>query len=261
VDGDVALVQLLDRTLRDEAFWRLIASPDRRASTELAGRAVSIYQRTWPLVTAMQDAEDEQPMYHALAVVRDIAAIAAASSYPWTDAELAEYEVHISTRAIIELSIRLYNVDDWAAGLGHPLELVHATSVPEEAWLSQPGPVEDYESGVAEQICGLLRLYGDILDLGEIPPSLSRDDALRWSCALVSVTRGMLVYSRSRVPIEAQAVFAANVFVADALFVATTEMVPIDELFPTEDDLRWLIGPAGCEWLQTHGAEPPDWLA
>lgn len=261
MDAEVSLARLLAQTLRDEAFWAWMASPDELACEALASRALKLYRRTWPLIDTSRE-DDVRPMHHALAIVRDIAAAAATSSYPWTDAQRVEYGVKVATRAVIELAIRLYDVDDWAAELGHRLEL-HNSGVPEEAWLDQPDAIDDYESTVATQVSEQLRLYAGILDVGDAPEVrgfLSSAEGRRAFSALVSVARGMLVYARGHLPQEAQTALVAHVYVADALFVAARGTTRPTDLFPTKEYLQWLLDSDGRDWLLGQGNELPDWL-
>jgi hypothetical protein len=261
VDPEAGVAQLLASTLHDEALWAWVESPDDLAREALARRAVKLYQRTWPLIDASRDG-DPQPIHYALAVIRDIAATAATSSYPWTEAQRDEFGVKVATRALIELAIRLYDVDDWAAELGYPLGL-HDSGIPEEAWLDQPEPIEDYEATVAAQVCELLRLYGGVLDVGDAPEvrdALSGAEQRRAYAALVNVARGMMVYARSRLPAEAQPALIGYVYVADALFVASRNGTDVSDLFPSKEYLRWLLHPDGRDWLLSQGGELPDWL-
>ena len=258
---EARLAGLLARTLEDETLWEWLDAPAGPAHEALAERAVKLFRHIWPLTEARLDAS---PVHHALAVMRDIAGLAAVQSYPWTDQERAEFQVRVpgNSRALTELSIRLYDIDAWAERNGHPLTLRSSADVPEEAWPDPPIEVDDAERRAARDVCATLDLYEAVLATRDDPrmqEHLTGAEGRRGFCALPLVARRMLIYGRGHFPHEgAEIALGAHVLAADALFVATRD--PGGELFPTEEYLRWLLDPEGREWLLDNGCELPESL-
>jgi hypothetical protein len=263
VDEEADLARLLAETLADDALWASMTSPDTRSRHGLARRAIRLYRRTWPIIAKRPD---ESPLTAALSVVREIAALAAHHSYPWTQEERVEFRLKKlqDPRKIVELWIRLYDLQVWAAGLGSPLDVkggpVTDSDIPEDVWLDPAERVDDRDA--ARDVATVLDVYTGILatrDDPSIQSSLTSSEWRRGYCALVIHARRMLIYGQSHLPAEAQLALTANVLAADALFVATYE--PDGELFPTEEYLQWLLNPEARDWLLTHDLDLPESLS
>jgi len=253
------LARLLAETFRDDGLWRDLATADDTVSAMLAARAVTLYRGIWPVMDASRDA-DATPLYHAVAVIREVADAAAISAYPWTESERAEFNVWVPTRAIIELQARLYDVGEWVAEFGESLDLRHQ-GVPEEAWNDEPDRLDNPGATLAENVATTLTTYGMIVEAREIARQvIATEEAHRWASALVSGARGSLLYGRGRLPPEAEPALVAQLYAAEAIFVASREVDDPTDLFPSLDFIRWLLEPEAVEWLVEEGADLPDWL-
>jgi hypothetical protein len=107
---EAVLASLLADTLTDDRWWaKFAASPNEsRWSEALADRAVHLYRQTFPVIETRLGKEPA-PVDQGLAVLREIADAAAMRSSQWA---LTQPEpVYIATREVIELFVRLYEVD------------------------------------------------------------------------------------------------------------------------------------------------------
>jgi hypothetical protein len=205
--------------------------------------------------------EEPAPVDHAVALLREIADAAAMRSSDWA---LTQPEPpNIATRAVIELLVRLYDVDQWAAALGIPLAVDQET-LPEEAW-PDAGPRP------ALGVDDLLRAFGRAAHAYERaaevrhqpggPKALHNEAARAGACELIYATRSWHIWARRQPEAQPAAISASMVFMAEACFIATWERVPAGPLPPDREFLTALLASSGAPaWAVDHGFEIPDWL-
>src|SRR4051812_41031169 len=166
--AEAKLAALLARTVADESLWSALAarSDDEQVRVFLSGTALHLYRRTSPVIEARLDATSPSPLDHAIAAIREVADSAALLSYRWKPEALSG--LVLPPRAVIEFAIRADDVDDWAAGLGHPLALTQR-DVPDGGWPTQSAHQEsELGSGdLASVAATTLATYGELLEARE----------------------------------------------------------------------------------------------
>jgi hypothetical protein len=288
MDVEQTLARLLAQTIAGDCWEALASDPKDQASRDaMAARALRLYHEITPASEAWLDDETDA-IEAALMPLRALADSYAILSRPWSDEERRRLPV-IPTRGAIEWMIRSFDVDEWAANLGSPLHLTGASAIFEEPPHNEPqGP---YAPGEAEEtlasmfmsamngfktIHDLWQLYDteipglDSINKEEIPGlpasatgrDLLRSDPVRdAACREIAAARGNIVWTRTYVGLEAEAVAIAQFWTAQGCFVATHERRNDSPLFPSFEFLRALIDVTNArEWLDDHNAELPEWL-
>lgn len=257
------LAALLASSLEDRAWWTLLQMDDAGDGfrEEAARRAVEVYRTTAPLIGPRLAFEAEEPYDHAIGVLRMVADAWAMRSQRWTASELEG--LRIPTRDVIELFVRLYDLDEWARSLGRSLDL-GAPGVPEEAWPVQVREAEVSADDLAARFVTAASAYGQVLDLRESAvgrEQLRSDEFRRAACAEIGQGRAWLVWARAHVSTDGELVALGMLFISQAVFVACCDPQPEERLFPTSGFLRALLAKTDARgWLVDHGAELPDWL-
>ena len=220
--------------------------------------------RTAPFIRASAGAAGKsEPVDNAVGLLRELADACALHSYDWSPEERAT--LRIPTRAALESNARLYGVDSWVTGLGHPLELAAAGHAggglahrprrlganlgarPGRALQRGRGPLRRRAGGPHGR-ARMARAAGRGVPQRRVPE--------------VAVARGWLLWTTGFLGPEALPVAHAKLLMAQMFFVASRDATFEEVLFPSEEFLQQLLGATGATaWLQEHGATLPEWLA
>lgn len=258
LDSEASLANLLSQVLGDDSWWMKFAavSDDEQWRVALADRALDLYGRTSPVIES-RVTKEVAAIDYGIAILREIADSAAMRSCPVT------LSVPIPTRAVIELEVRLYEVDDWAARLGWPIDL-RESGVPEEAWPVEAGNPDLTSSDFVTEFLSAVEVYERVMEVRNSPgasEALGSDGAREGAWEMIHAARSWFVWSRGQVDSGVMTVAGAMVYMAQAVFIASRERTVHDTLFPTKEFLRTLLhGWGGHEWLVGHGSGLAEWL-
>lgn len=257
--------RLLAESLADEEWWEAAATfpSDADWQTETAARAVELYRVTSRFVRERLDADEITPVDHAAGVLRGVADTCAMLSQTWT-AEVRD-ELHVPTRPLTELVVRLYDLDEWAQALGCPLTLADDKGVPDEAWPEGEVFADMTQDYLVEQFAARAATYANMLDLradpGDANELREHQDLREGACLEISWSRACMIWIRSHLPTELESIGIAMLFIAQAFFVMSREANSDEPLFPSKDYLRSLLERTDAHvWLYEQGAELPAWL-
>ena len=257
-----ALAALLTTSLEDRDWWASVEAEECDAGVrgEAARRAVELYRTTGRLIAPRLTVDVEEPVDHAIGALREIADAWAMRSVLWTP---SDQDLRIPTRRVIELFVRLYDLDEWARGLGHPLDL-DERGIPEEVWSRGAPEAEISANDLAARFVTAVSTYMEVLGLresGEWRGLLRSDEFRRAACLEIGQGRAWLVWTRSHLSSEVEPVALGMLFVAQASYVIGCEPKVREELFPTPEYLRALLAKTDAdEWLRDQAAELPDWI-
>jgi hypothetical protein len=263
--SEVALATLLSDVLADHGWWAEFAasSPRRSHARVLANRAVDLYRTTGRFIETRLDAAVE-PVDRAVGVLREIADGAALRSNAW--AVEFDGDIRLPDRPLIELMIRIDDVDDWAARFGRDLPLSHHEGVPDDVWPSEsPGGLDFGPDDFLDAWAVLPETFGAVVDRrNEIAAATESEhlDSFREAAAtLIYETRNWLRWVRGNLPAEAEVLAVAAVFMAQGTFVAAWDASTTEGLFPSAAYLSELLHRSDAlDWLNEHGRSTPDWL-
>jgi hypothetical protein len=262
-DFEVTVASLLASVLRREQLWQQLeaASRSRRDRDQLAVAAAEIYSETAVLASELIDDDTLTPTVYALGILRDIGDACALTAT--TPVEIGRRAV--PTRAVIELEIRLYEVERWAEALGIALDLhCDRDRVPPEAWMDEEAAERFSDAGFATQFVASIEGYDRFRRLLENERAIDtlRSEEFRTAAASdISSARGWTGWARRNLPTGVHPAAAAMVYMAQGCFSATILEIGPNELFPTNAFLRDLVGSSPAyAWLTTQGANLPGWL-
>lgn len=262
LESEREVAEWLASLINDTRLWASIE--DGAASEpaeETALRAVEIYRGTAPLIEARLAVVDEETYDRAIGGLRMIADTCALRSASWTMEELAQ--LRIPTRGLIELFMRLYGVDRWAAALGHPLRLGE-DHVPEEAWPTDAEPSELTADDLAGRFITAASAHDQVLELRESQQGRELLQSVafrRAACVEISQGRAWLQWTRGHLSSALETVALGMWLISQASYVACRDPVPGEDLFPSHGFLRALLAKTDAdEWLRERNLELPAWL-
>lgn len=258
-----SVAALLASALEDRPFWTSLARArsDLHVREEASARAVELYRLTGGIIPGRLQIEDEQPLDHAIGILREIADAWAMSSVEWSEAEARE--LRVPTRDNIELLARLYDVDVWVRGRGIALDL-SCVDVRRGVPTGQSPPDEFSSPDLAGRFISSVETYRQVLDLRRSQEGvaiLKGDQFRRAACAEIGQGRAWVVWTRTHLPSSVEPVALAMHFIAQATFVVAAISSADTDLFPTFKYLRKLLEKTDAnEWLVEQGVELPDVL-
>ncbi|HEX5246428.1 MAG TPA: hypothetical protein VFW41_04790 [Gaiellaceae bacterium] len=253
--------------------WLWFATADNDASTraKMAERALDLYRRTDAWLNGDVETWEESPVLASF-VLRNVADGYAILSRWWSDRDRST--LPLPTRPLVEWTMRLAGIDEWAAEQGHPLDLRESTDDVEAMldeqrtkMLEQLGSSDDADAGdkVASAFVATAHNYDlfRIIADSERGREAARDDRIRafagWQ---VSNARAWGGWARERID-EAGGATAAMVLMTQSFFVVSHGAASSSaELFPNRSTLRELLKHSdSLEWLRSQEAELPSWLS
>jgi tetratricopeptide (TPR) repeat protein len=239
--------------------WATFESPPEGAAAqfEAGAKALELYRRTDPLLQA--PAEDwDGPLFAAGSLIRQVADGFALLSEP-----LGTTTPMLPHRRLIEWAIRLAGVDDWAAVLGHPLDLDESSEDIHDLLDEQPEPQDDLADDCAAWCLAALyqRTMLDALCDSQAGQDALHGRTLRWlAVRQLNTARSWGAWAFMHGD-DAQPATAAGILIAQAYYRATRETLASSALTPSSETLREILRYAdGLEWLANRDLVLPGWL-
>jgi hypothetical protein len=271
--SEASLAALLAEVLADRYFWGELASAPSATepSPILAERAVVVYRSVGRFARENIYLDEEEPVLRAIAVLRDLAACAAAASY----ARSLLIDLELPGRPAFEWLIRVDDVDDWAAGLGYPLPIpVEEGTFPDELWPKGQGPddptLEDFLADVWEPASDVYGKMLDWLDRSELQPGLisaaAEGSALirqfrEGAATFLLGIRGWIAWARRNLPVEGHVALGMVALMVEGIFVAGFEWPEDGVMSPDPAFLSTVLRDSGAlDWLIEHGGDVPEWI-
>ncbi len=240
--------------------WRWFEGREDAPGEQMRDRALELYRLTAPWLVRRAEHPGRGAASAAALMLRDVAdGYALLAGYPSAS---DRGELPLPRRAEDERArvIRMFGIDAWAAGLGHPL------SLPDAGWVPAQRPAGRSLADAPDFSRGLLEALFDYELLGLMCDSVSGRRALEnrnfvvYAAWQVSRSRGWI---RSFGPRgEGVSFGTAWLFVAEAYFVAAGgEVASSAELMPSTSMLRTIVREDdGYPWLQEQDVKLPLWL-
>jgi len=226
--------------------------------------AAQLYDETAALLAADIYKGAASPASHAVGVLRDIGDACALASGQWP---LVERDwADIPSRAVIELAIRLYEIDNWAASFGLDVCLTSdPDSVPEEAFGRLGPPPELTRADFAAQLGVVVEGYDRVRSLlnDSSTSTLVRKSEFRSAVrADISSGRGWVVWGRGHLESDVFPAAALPLYVAQGVFVAITTDADARDLFPSEGFVSDLLSADPVrQLLEESNVKLPAWAS
>ena len=234
--------------------WSIFESPPRDAEKQFEPIALDLYRRTDPVLQPPLDNWDE-PSVAAASIIRQIADGFALLSKP---------SYVPLRRRLLEWAIRLAGVDEWAADLGHPLDLAEESEDIDDLVEAQPEPEDDYSDQCAAACVAAFYQRDLVAALCDSPAGREalHSSTHRWLAAEhLNTARwwGSWAFLNGD---DALAATAAAILIAQGYYCASRLELSSAELTPSRETLSELLRQAeGRRWLEDRDFVLPDWLA
>jgi len=266
-----AIALLLGEVLADEPLWRELAAPRSDPSSLLAVRAVELYLRTGRALEEDLYVDPEAPAVRAIAILREIADVAAVVSYERT--EFVKAGGVVPPQSAFEWLIRVENLKDWAAELGCRLPLTGGAELPDEVWpRTEPADGQINTADFLEtwtQVSGTygswLARFTDDARFGEHFASMIADGSpsveqfREGAAGILWTVRALMPWARQNLPADAEPVAVVALLISQNLFVLGWHTSA--ELLPSPAYLTEMLRDSGAlDWLRDQGEDEPNWL-
>jgi hypothetical protein len=235
---------------------------DPASLPEMASKALDLYRMTGRWLAA--DRQDAQgPPFGAVMVIRGIADGYALLSRRWSADERAA--LPLPSSLLMEFAVRQAGIADWAAELGHPLQLSDSDDLAESLLETDHEASSAWNPDLTTEFTTAIRHYeilGQLLSSTRGRAAVRTTVLRRFAIDRIVAAHQLAVWLREHHE-DAAGIAMTGVFVAQALFVATHDTITsAKQIFPGRTTLRELLVESDTlPWLEQHDIEPPDWLA
>jgi tetratricopeptide (TPR) repeat protein len=248
--------------LCSESTWVELATcgDDDSSCAAMSQRALELFRPTdgW---LGDPNMDLDTPAAGAATLVRVIAGGYALLSGNWGG---GRQQLPMPSQLFAESLIRGVGIDEWAAELGHPIELSASEELAEELMEDEQEQSAQWDPDLTGSFLGSIRQY-EMLELLWHSPSgraaLQHGKLRNYARERIRDARYAGPWAAQQCE-EAMGAASASMAISEALFVACyTDSESAGELFPSREFLRRLLNASECyEWLESQDIELPTWL-